>query len=212
MVKIKGVFFDMDGTIVRYPHEPFHSSWDAIGSALGLAEEWNALISYYLPRKNLYSEWYEKQVTSLRGVQVSRITDKIFPVPYAPGIRAVAPYINSRYKTGIITSGVNVVADRVRQELEFDFCICNELEVKNGVLTGRTTSFMNLWDKGETFLNACRTHKLDPSEVCFVGDHVNDVPVFRLAGMAIAFNPKEPKVAKAADYVIHDFEELRGII
>ena len=50
------------------------------------------------------------------------------------------------------------------------------------------------------------------SRVCFVGDHLNDVPVMRIVGFAIAANPKDDRVRDAADDVITDFAELPRLI
>ncbi len=212
MQKIKAVFFDMDGTLIRYENSKFHSSWEAIAEALDVSKEWRKALEYYLPKKHLYKEWYEKQTKTLKGVSVKRISDKIFPIPYAPGIREISPYLTSKYKTGIITSGANIVAQKVREELSFDFCLCNELEIIDGKLTGNTVSFLNLWGKGKVFLDICEKLKIYPKNVCFIGDHLNDVPVFKLAGLSIAFNPKENEVAENTDYIINDFRELKRIL
>ncbi|MDD5263291.1 MAG: HAD hydrolase family protein, partial [Candidatus Bipolaricaulis sp.] len=49
-------------------------------------------------------------------------------------------------------------------------------------------------------------------EICFVGDHVNDLPAMRIAGLAIAANPKDPAVGEAAWRTIQDFAELPGAL
>ncbi len=64
------VDFDMDGTIVNYEEGSYGSSWDAAFHALGLSEECKKLLDYYLWKKELYPEWFEKQVTMLKGRSV----------------------------------------------------------------------------------------------------------------------------------------------
>ncbi len=209
---IKAAFFDMDGTLVSYKGHRYNSSWEAIGEALGVSKEWDEMNQYYISRKHLYAEWYERQTSMMKNVDVAKIHRRIFPIPYSTGVVETAPYISSKYKTGIITSGVNIVAERVRQELGFDFCKCNALEVKGGKLTGKTLSYVRLWEKAENFLKMCEQAKVRPGETCFVGDHLNDIPVFKLSGMAIAFNPKEKEVEEAAQCTIRDFKELKEFL
>jgi phosphoserine phosphatase len=45
-----------------------------------------------------------------------------------------------------------------------------------------------------------------------VGDHVNDIPAMRIAGLAVAANPKERQVAEAAAFVIESFLELPPLL
>jgi len=49
-------------------------------------------------------------------------------------------------------------------------------------------------------------------EICFVGDNLNDVPVFEVVGLPIAFNPKHKSVEEAAKYTIYDFNELKPFL
>ena len=44
--------------------------------------------------------------------------------------------------------------------------------------------------------------KLDLRRACFIGDNLNDLSAFERVGLAIAANPKDERVANAADRVI----------
>jgi phosphoserine phosphatase len=58
----------------------------------------------------------------------------------------------------------------------------------------------------------CRRYNVAPEEICHVGDHANDLPVFERVGLPVAFRPKLPEVQKGAKYVINDFAELGRIL
>jgi phosphoserine phosphatase len=45
-----------------------------------------------------------------------------------------------------------------------------------------------------------------------VGDHVNDLPVLRIVGMAVAANPKDESLVEVADYVIERFDDLPRLV
>lgn len=212
MTEIKSVFFDMDGTLINYKTARFNSSWEAIGKAVGVSRKWNQMNNYYFLKRHLYKEWFKKEVSMLKGISVDMVKNQIFPIPYSEGIREISPYITSKYNTGIITSGVDIVANKVREELKFDFCMSNKLDIVNDKFSGKIKTILSLWKKDKYFLNVCTRKKLKPKEVCFIGDHLNDIPVFKLAGLSVAFNPKVIEVKNNVDYVIQDFRELRKIL
>ena len=49
------------------------------------------------------------------------------------------------------------------------------------------------------------------SEIAFVGDGKNDIPVFSVVGLSIAFNPETEEVANAASVVVRD-KDLHEIL
>jgi len=60
-------------------------------------------------------------------------------------------------------------------------------------------------------LQISKKYGIDSSECVYVGDEVNDVPVFGKTGLSIAFNCSKQKVKDAADIVI-DGNDLRLIL
>ncbi len=84
-MKIKALVVDMDGTAVSYPNEPFHSSWDALAEILSKEkkQKWFELRDTYLKKGALfYSEWFEKQVSFLSGLELQKVSRYLFPIPY----------------------------------------------------------------------------------------------------------------------------------
>lgn len=210
---IRAVFFDLDGTLVRYPGVPYESSWGAIGTAAGLGLEWERILERYLGKPHLYPDWVRANASLLRGVPVAKVARGIFPPPYPPGAPEAVAALRSRgLVLGIVSSGVGLVADRVREELGLDFAVANELLVEDGVFTGKAVIQVGLGDKRSVVEREARRRGLDLSEVAFVGDHVNDIPVFQTVGYAIAYAPKAPEVAAAAHAVVEDFATIPELL
>jgi phosphoserine phosphatase len=69
-----------------------------------------------------------------------------------------------------------------------------------------------LWSKDRHFVELCAREGLDPTEVCFVGDHLNDIPVMKIAGLAIAFAPKDPELIKVTAAYTDDFRQIPKLI
>jgi phosphoserine phosphatase len=56
-----------------------------------------------------------------------------------------------------------------------------------------------------------REYGLSPNEWLFVGDGANDVPIARTAPISVGYRP-HPELRKVVTHVIHDFNELLGIL
>ena len=210
--RIKAVIFDLDGTLVRYHGVEFESSWGAIAAAAGVREESERLLAEYLPRRDAYREWVARDAALLAGIPVARVAGQIFPPPYARGVKEAVSKLRGRYVLGILSSGVSLVADYVREDLGFDFALANRLGVKDGRFTGESELIVDLWNKDEVLKEIGRKYGLSLSEICFVGDHVNDIPVMRIVGLSIAMNPKDEDISRIADYTVDDLSLVPDLI
>lgn len=212
MSRLDAIVFDLDGTLVRYHGIEFESSWGAVAAAAGVSDRSNALLREYLPRRDAYAEWVARDAKLLTSVLVSTVTDAVLPPPYAAGVRVAIDAMRGRYRLGILSSGVDLVADWVRHDLGLDFAVANHLATEDGRFTGGSATRVDLWKKDEAMRRIAEEQGFPISRVCFVGDHLNDVPVMRIVGFAIAANPKDDRVRDAADDVITDFAELPRLI
>jgi len=210
---IRAVFFDLDGTLVRYAGVAYESSWGAIGLAAGVGKEWDELLQRYRGQPDRYPEWVRENAALLRGIPVSKVTAQIFPPPYAPGVReAVGEMRKMGLILGIVSSGVSLVAQRVKEDLGMDFFVANELVVADGVFTGEAVVRVGLGDKLQVVEKEAERLGLELREIAFVGDHTNDIPVLRAVGLGIAYCPKDSEVAKAARFVTEDFREIPAFL
>jgi phosphoserine phosphatase len=210
--RVDAIVFDLDGTLVRYHGVEFESSWGAVAAAAGVSDRSHALLREYLPRKDAYAEWGAAEARLLAGIQVSVVTDAVLPPPYAAGVRVAIDSLRGKYRLGILSSGVDLVAAWVREDLGLDFALANHLATEDGRFTGGGATRVDLWKKDEAMRRIAQEQGLLLSRVCFVGDHLNDVAVMRIVGLAIAANPKDDRVRDAADCVIEDFRDLPNLI
>lgn len=212
MGQISTVVFDLDGTLVRYHGVEFESSWGAIAAAAGVQRESQRLLDEFLSRRDAYPEWVRRDAALLTDIPVKRITQQIFPPPYAAGVREAIDRLRARYSFGILSSGVDLVAEHVRVDLGLEFAVANHLSVKDGHFTGESETRVPLWGKDRVMQQIAIERNLALSEICYVGDHMNDLPVMQIVGLSIAFNPKDEKLEEIADYVTRDFAEIPHLI
>jgi phosphoserine phosphatase len=84
--------------------------------------------------------------------------------------------------------------------------------VEDGHFTGESETIVDLWKKAEVMREIATERGLALSEICYVGDHMNDVPVMEIVGLGIAFNPKDDELERVAAHVTRDFAEIPALI
>ncbi len=211
-MKIKAIISDMDGCVLTYKNEPFNSSWDAIAEALLCNKEWIKTRDFYIGKKDKYAKLFEKEVGMLKGLSLEEASRVLFPVPYSKGAMVFFNSLDGNYVKGLVSSGINIVAERVKKELNLDFQISNYLEIKKRIFTGKGKKIVGLDNKLQILEEVLEQKGVGLNETCFIGDNFNDVPVFEKVGLAVAYNPKTREVGKKADYVIYDFRKLNKIL
>ncbi len=200
--------FDMDGTIVQYNSGSFQSSWDAIGHAAGLREQWQHLLEYYLPRPELYREWFEKNCELLQGLPFASIEPSIFPPPYTPGFLEFAGYLQEQgIRKGLVSSGVDVVAQKVQQDAGLDFILVNEVHLNDGIFTGTGKINVGIADKGSLVRTLLGSYNVPKEQAVFFGDHFNDIPAWQEVGMPLGINIKSEVCHPYLQLQFDDFHE-----
>lgn len=210
-MKIKTIVCDMDGTL----YDGF--SWDNILASYGLNEENKELFKKYYPQKHLTKEWAEKQASLLKGKKVNDGLAKLLPINYTKGAREFFLGLDSNYLKIILTTGVNVISDRIKEELGFDFSHSNILNHKNKEFDGTCSYLVPLWEKDSKLKEISKIHKFNLDEACFIGDGYNDLPCFNIVKLPVVIKHPwtknvEENVKRLGGCVIQDFRELEGIL
>ncbi len=125
----------------------------------------------------------------------------------------------SRFLIAIVTDSYTFLALRLAKKLAADTVVGNELEVVDGVITGRIIMPLG-WEKQENCRRkaVCKLHAMyelaqsngiEIHNTLAVGDSKSDLCMIERAGIGVAFRPKDPEIAEIADLVVHkDFYEL----
>jgi phosphoserine phosphatase len=160
-----------------------------------------------------YPECFAKEVALLKDKFVSKIRNKVLPPRYVPDVRKVCDELKEmNLKRGLLTTALDLVARYVQKDLNLDFCYCNELITKGNHFTGEGRLIVDLWKKDVMLDKLCDEIGINTQQAIVVGDNFNDLPMFRLSGLPIAFNPKVEEVKKSTRYTIHNLAELPVVI
>jgi len=207
---IRMLFSDLDGTLVEE-----ESSWRLVHRFLGtdhLAEK--ALekfsrgeISYEEFVKHDLSLWPKKLPRSFFEYVFSKVKIKqeariLFKKLKELGVKRV-----------IVTSGLNVLAERVCRELEADECVSNEMIFEGGFFTGNVKINVDPSKKGRVLEDICRKYSIPLSETVAIGDTLYDKSMFQAAGFSILYAKKKaPLNTYGVCYVVNSLEEATRLL
>jgi len=210
-MKYKLIIFDVDGTITKHI-----SSWRYIHEKLGL---WDALAKKYqeqfLAGKINYKRFCELDAAHWKGMSLDRIKKAFKGIEYSKNAKIVlARFKDQGFKLAAVSTGLQFITDRIRDELKFDHVIGNRLNVYKGRLTGGVRVNIRHGAKGTAVRDILKRFAIKPAETIAVGDSDGDLPMMKIAGYSIAFNSSSKELSLAADHdcLTRDFMEIYGKI
>lgn len=106
-------------------------------------------------------------------------------------------------KMAIITGGLDIIANIVAKKLGIEIYYANGLETdEKGIITGKARIVVNPYKKDLALMDLLNRLKISPEDTVAVGDGEVDIPMFKMVGTSIAFDPLNEDVEKSAKIVI----------
>ncbi|MFH2012635.1 MAG: HAD family phosphatase [Pseudomonadota bacterium] len=195
----KLAIFDLDGTLTRE-----RSVWEFIHKSLdkwyGFAEDYQA---QFLNNDISYEEFCRLDAQVWKGMSVEELKAIVGSVPLYKGVGRLTSYFKDHgIKLSLISSGLSVLSDMIKERYNFDYAIANELLCNNGTLNGEVCINVNFDKKAlwaETIMNKYKTRS---ENVIAIGDSMGDKELFEIAGFSVAFNPSSQELNSLADVVV----------
>lgn len=203
------IVFDMDGTLVEGKScwRKVHSHFGSGGEASKNLEDWEeGRIDYPEFMRRDISLWKPKP-------HVSQIEDILEDYILPPGAPEVFDEIDERcYEVAIISGGLDILAEKVADELDISHVFANGLETdEDGYLTGEGIFRVDPQNKSEILEGLTSKLGIGLEECVSVGDSVYDEELLSSSGMGIAINGNGPGIS-SADFFIRDFEDFDQIL
>jgi phosphoserine phosphatase len=141
-----------------------------------------------------------RRVAVLRGLPASVLDEVAAELTLTPGARTTVRTLKRLgFRCGVVSGGFRRVIDGLVDELGLDFCAANELEVVDGLLTGRVVGeIVDRPGKAVALRRFAETYGVPLEQSVAVGDGANDIDMLSVAGLGIAFNAK-PALREVAD-------------
>jgi phosphoserine phosphatase len=188
------VVMDMDSTLIRV------EVIDELAREYGVYDAVADLTRTAMKGNMPYEESLRKRVELLKGMPWASVVKVAAAAPVTEGAEDLLRVLRGLgYKTAVISGGFSVAADALRARLGLDYAYSNQLEVKDGKLTGRVIDPIVGPQRKADLLDAIAQREgIALEQTIAIGDGANDVLMLEKAGLGIAFHAKQ-KLKDAAD-------------
>ncbi|HVL48753.1 MAG TPA: phosphoserine phosphatase SerB [Candidatus Thermoplasmatota archaeon] len=200
------VVFDMDSTIVD------GEVIDELAHAAGVGSVVSEITAKAMRGEIDFQEALKARVRLLKGLRVEDLERIADSLKLTPGTFDLVTTLKAMgFRLALISGGFTFFTDRLKRDLGFDHAFANELEIKDGVVTGEVVGgIIDMARKGEILRELAALEGLTRDEVVAIGDGANDQVMIRNAGLGIAFNAKDI-LKRAADGSISK-SNIRGLL
>ena len=202
----KVIVFDMDSTIVD------GEIIDEMARLAGVGEKVATVTEKGMRGEIDFSKSLRTRVSLLKGFRIKSLESIAKTVKLTKGSEElIAALKEMGFKVALISGGFNFFTDVLKKRLGFDYAFGNDLEIKEGRLTGRIKGrIIDARRKAGLLDEICCKEGITRDEVVAVGDGSNDRIMVANAGLGIAFNAKEI-LKKVADGVITK-DHMKGVL
>ena len=210
MSQIKGLcVMDVDGTLI------LEEVIDLLGREVGREEEISQITSRVMRGELDFESSLRKRVSFLEGLPVS-VFDKAFDsIHLSPNAQKFISILQTNgILVGLVSGGFTPIVGRLAKSLSLSYFSANQLEVKDGLLTGKLVGqIINPQVKKDTLEQWRKELQLPKDRTVAIGDGANDLLMLKSAGLGIAFCAKEVLKKEIPNHVDkRDFLEVLPLI
>jgi len=180
-LQVKLAAFDLDGTVLEH-----NSSWVAIHRHFGTEHDGAASLRLYTEGKIDYREFMRRDISSWpKGVT----RDEIVGILSDYKVRREAPGVfrelrSRRIRTALVTSGIDILARDVANELEIDHWVANGLRFdRYGKLLSKGVGRVDPTRKDMAYLKLLSRIGIPSKKTIAVGDTIYDLAFLKSAGL-----------------------------
>jgi phosphoserine phosphatase len=180
------VCFDMDSTLIQT------EVIDELAELAGVGDEVKAITESAMNGEIDFSESFIRRMKLLKGLSEDALQNVAVNLPITKGAKRLIDTLKIYgFKTAILSGGFSFFGNYLQKELGIDYVYANQLEIKDGVLTGGYLGdIVDGQKKAEYLKEIAQMEDINISQTIAVGDGANDIPMLNIAGLGIAFHAK----------------------
>jgi phosphoserine phosphatase len=147
-----------------------------------------------------FEESLTQRVALLKGLRVEELEKIRNEIKLSEGAEDLVNTLKKLgFRLGLVSGGFDYFSDFLREKLGLDFSYANQLEIKNGALTGKVLGkIVDNTYKAKIVNMVSSEEGVLLDQTVAIGDGANDVLMLGQAGLGIAYNAKE-KLERAAN-------------
>ena len=183
------ICFDMDSTLIKT------EVIDELADRAGVGKQIRAITESAMRGEIDFDESFKQRVALLKGLDEHVMIEIAENLPIMEGAERLMHILKKiGMKIAILSGGFTYFGNYLKRKFDVDYVYANELEIKDGKLTGNYVGdIINGKRKAELLQRIAEKERINLEQVIAVGDGANDLPMLNLAGLGIAFHAK-PKV------------------
>jgi phosphoserine phosphatase len=180
------VVLDVDSTLIQ------DEAIDRLAERAGVGAQVAEITASAMRGDLDFGESLQARVALLEGLRRADLEAVRDQLRLTPGARTFVRTLRRLgFHVGVVSGGFTFVTDRFEKELQLDFAAANELELVDGVVTGRIVGpILDRAGKADALRSFAAQFGVPPSQTVAVGDGANDIDMLDAAGLGIAFNAK----------------------
>jgi len=193
------IVFDMDSTLIQA------EVIDELALKCGAGDAVKSITHRAMNGEIDFDQSLKERVQMLKGLSLKEMQNVLDQLPLTPGVEDFIKTVKSLgYKVALISGGFTYFSDALKNKLNLDYAFANELEIKEGELTGQVKGpIINAQQKAMLLKLIAQQENISLEQVVAVGDGANDLPMLATAGLGIAFHAKEIVKKEAAHHMSH---------
>lgn len=200
------IVLDMDSTLTR------GEAIDELARAAGKFEAVAQITERAMQGELDFEAALRARVQLLAGLPVQALQQVRASIELTPGAHELLRVLKRLgYRVAVISGGFTYFTDWLKMQLGLDYAYANELEVRDGRLTGLLRGhIVDAQRKADLLETIAQGEGISLEQVIAVGDGANDLLMLKRAGLGIAFNPKR-SLRDAAEHTL-DQPQLDAIL
>ncbi len=137
-----------------------------------------------------WEEGLRKRIELLRGIDYETCKEVADSLKVMTGAREACFALKAAgWKVMAVSGGFTIMTDRLKEELGLDYVFSNELIFKNGTLDGVVINVDS--DKAKSAMIKIKEWKEKKENIVVVVDGANDVKLFEICGLGVAFRAQD---------------------
>lgn len=197
---------DMDSTAIEI------ECIDEIARLAGTGDEVSEITRRAMNGEMEFPVSLRKRVATLKGADASILEHVLENLPLTSGLKRLVDTLQEYgWHITICSGGFSYFADALKNELGLTDAVANDLEVKDGKLTGRVCgAIVDGKYKAGVLQQWADKLNIPESQIVAIGDGANDLKMLQAAGLGIAYHAKPKVQAKAKVGIRH--ADLTGVL